>query len=259
MSLDMTFIKPATLLIAVACMALVASVFVAPIPQDPAYHLFADTRGLLSIVNFGDVASNLPFLFIGIAGVFLALNRKNQLQACWPAYLMFFIGVGLTAFGSGYYHLAPGNDTLLWDRLPMTIAFMPLFSIVISDFVSPSAGRRLLLPLLLAGVGSVVYWHWTESIGAGDLRPYALVQFLPMLLMPLMLVLFKSDGANKAMYWWMIAFYALAKVLEFYDPQVFAATGIVSGHTLKHLAAAGAPLLFLLGARRRFGRPAVET
>ncbi len=249
---------PSYLLIAVTCIAIIATTFVAPIAQDPAYYLFADSRSLLSIENFGDVISNLPFLVIGIAGLNFVLSARDKMQSTWPAYIAFFSGVTMTSLGSAYFHLAPTNDTLLWDRLPMTIAFMPLFTIIISDFVSVKAGRRLLWPLLIAGIGSVFYWHWSESIGAGDLRPYGLVQFLPMLLIPLILVFFKSSETGKSIYWGMIAFYVLAKVLEACDEQVFAATGMVSGHTLKHLAAAGAPLLLLLSIRRRFGtRPAI--
>jgi hypothetical protein len=247
------------LLLVVTAVALIATGFVSAIPQDPAYYLFADTRGWLSIANFGDVLSNLPFLVIGLAGITTVRGLRLELQGSWPAYIAFFIGVGLTGIGSSYFHLAPANDTLLWDRLPMTIAFMPLFTIIIGDFVSAKAGSRLLLPLLIVGIGSVFYWHWTESIGAGDLRPYGLVQFLPMLLIPLILTLFKSGDGSKSLYWGMIAFYVLAKLLEAADEQVFAITGIVSGHTLKHLAAAGAPLLLLLDIRRRFARQAGTT
>lgn len=242
------------LLLVVSAVALIATLFVKPIAQDPAYYLFADTRGWLAVASFGDVLSNLPFLIIGIAGITTVWGLRLELQGSWPAYITFFIGVGLTGIGSSYFHLAPSNDTLLWDRLPMTIAFMPLFTIIIGDFVSAKAGRHLLPPLLIVGISSVFYWHWTESIGAGDLRPYGLVQFLPMLLIPLILILFKSADRSKSLYWGMIAFYVLAKLLEAADEQVFAITGVVSGHTLKHLAAAGAPLLLLLDIRRRFAK-----
>jgi hypothetical protein len=35
-----------------------------------------------------------------------------------------FAGVTLSSLGSSYFHLAPDNARLMWDRLPMTIAFI---------------------------------------------------------------------------------------------------------------------------------------
>src|SRR2546430_1898790 len=103
-------------------------------------------------------------------------------------------GWGGVGFGSAYYHYAPSTPTLVWDRLPMTVAFMALFAMVVRDRISESCGRVLLWPLVLAGVTSVGYWHWSEFHGRGDLRAYAVIEFLPMLLMPLLRIL--STGAG---------------------------------------------------------------
>src|ERR1043166_6803997 len=92
-----------------------------PIPQDPAYHAFADQCTLFGVPNFANVVSNVPFLLVGIVGVVLCVQRRLAgAQLCWFG---FFVGLILIAFGSGYYHLAPNNETLVWDRLPMTVAF----------------------------------------------------------------------------------------------------------------------------------------
>jgi hypothetical protein len=163
------------------------------IPQDPRYHHFSDIQPLLSIPNLLNVISNLPFLFIGLLGLY-KLIVKNQL--CIDAqnryaYVALFSGIALVALGSGYYHLWPDNQTLVWDRLPMTVAFMGLISIMISEFISVNAGKILLLPLLILGLSSVGYWHLTEMDGAGDLRFYVMVQFFPMLAIPIILLTFK--------------------------------------------------------------------
>ena len=73
-----------------------------PVPQDPAYYLFADSRTLLSVPNFWNVLSNLPFMFIGIWGIYIVLTIARTLDnfELRNAYLVFFIGVFLTAFGS---------------------------------------------------------------------------------------------------------------------------------------------------------------
>ena len=227
----------------------------APIPQDPAYHRFADGRTLFGISNFWNVVSNLPFLIVGLWGLayLSAHGRDNDLQGLYAAYAVFFTGVLLTAFGSGYYHLDPANGPLAWDRLPMTIGFAGLFSIVVGDFVSARAGRRMLLPLLLLGIGSVAYWSFTESRGVGDLRPYAAVQFLPMLLVLVLLLLYRPRIIAKPYYWLMLLFYVIAKIAEYFDATIFATGNLISGHTLKHLFAALTPatMVFALTARLR--------
>ena len=65
----------------------------------------------------------------------------------------------------------------------MTIAFSSFFLSVWHDFISPRI-RGWLWPVVLFSAGTVFYWYWTETLGAGDLRPYIVVQFLPILLLP---------------------------------------------------------------------------
>jgi len=240
----------------VVTIGLVAISFVltSPYPQDPAYHSFADTRTILAIDNFWNVMSNLPFLVIGVWGlIFMGrYGTTTCLHGSQSAYLVFFSGILLTAFGSSYYHLAPANEPLVWDRLPMTIGFAGLFSIIVGEFVSVRAARRILVPLLLIGYASVEYWVFTESRGAGDLRPYAVVQFLPMLLIPIILATRKpAIGATKY-YWIMLLFYVVAKVFEQLDVIIYSLGGVLSGHSIKHLFAALTPatVLYALYQRR---------
>lgn len=246
-----------TSIVIVFAVVVIAAVFLftSAVPQDPVYHEFSDSRELLGVPNFWNVFSNLPFLIIGAAGlIFVKLNAdKVCVSTTEMAYYVFFIGILLTAFGSSYYHLAPGNETLVWDRLPMTIGFAGLVTIIAAEFVSPRAARMILLPMLIVGFASVEYWAWTESRGVGDLRPYALVQFLPMLIIPVILLTHKPVIGETRYFWWMLAFYFLAKLLEFFDASVFAFGHLISGHSLKHVAAAMTPLVFLyaLFSRRR--------
>src|SRR5688572_10378412 len=241
------------LLLAITAIGIAAIFFVEPIPQDHAYHNFADTRTILHIPNCCNVLSNLPFIIIGLAGMVAISSKKlpGMFPELKPAYLIFFAGIFFTGFGSAYYHLEPNNATLLWDRLPMTIAFMAFFAIIIGEFTSLKMARKLLLPLLLIGAASVLYWHFTESAGHGDLRFYALVQFLPIILIPLIMLLFKAKTNTNLYTWLVIAAYLIAKLFETYDDQIFEFTKQISGHTLKHFAAALAPLLFLIGLFKR--------
>lgn len=218
--------------------------------QSPEYHEFADQRVILGVPNFWNVVSNLPFLIVGIVGLWAvradALGESRR--SLYAAYQLFFMGAALIALGSSVYHLNPANATLLLDRLPMTISFMALFAIVVSEFIDNETGTRLLWPMVIAGPLSVVYWYWTEQSGAGDLRPYAVVQFTPMLLIPLILIMFRKSGV--AWIWGIVLTYAVAKALEHYDAVVYAVLGSMSGHSLKHgVAALG--MLLLVGFIRR--------
>jgi hypothetical protein len=228
------------------------ALLVGPVAQDPAYHLFADTRTIWGVPNFANVVSNLPFALVGGVALCRLLGPSGRKIFRLPAdalpYLIFFVGVALVSLGSAYYHARPSNQSLVWDRLPMTIAFTALFAAFIADRIHRPIGLFVALPLLLAiGVSSVAYWHWTESAGRGDLRFYALVQFYPLAAMPLICWLYPKrfyiDGKYVA---WIVGWYALAKIFEFYDARLLSILGYaISGHTLKHLAAAVAPLVVL--------------
>src|SRR5262245_30236072 len=213
---------------------------------------------MLGIPNALNVLSNVPFLAVGAWGLaFLVRDRAAGARSKfltpaerWP-YWILFVGVGLTGVGSAYYHWRPDSATLFWDRLPMTIAFMALLSSVIGERVSLTAGRRLLLPLLTVGVLSTLYWRAGEQHGVGDLRPYAFVQFGSLVLLPVMIWLFPARYTGTADLFAVLGWYALAKLFETFDHQIFAASGI-SGHTLKHLASAvGAWWILRMIGRRR--------
>jgi hypothetical protein len=198
-----------------------------PISQDQSYHQFADQRTMFGIPNFWNVISNLPFLAVGAVG--LRRFRDD------PATVVFFLGVFLTGIGSSYYHWNPNDDTLFWDRLPMTLAFAALLSLVVRERVSEKTGAILLWPALATGLFSLLLWRWT-----GDLRLYFWVQFFPGLAV-LLLFLLCPPKYTGTIYWIFAGvFYALAKVFEFTDKAIYSAGNLLSGHTLKHLAAAAA-------------------
>ena len=213
------------------------------IPESGAYHDFADKRSLWGIPNFLNVISNLPFLLVGTFG----LVRVAGTSAPRPIpviYGVMFAGVLLTGLGSAWYHLKPDNNSLVYDRIPMTIVFMSLLSATLSEFVHPRLGAFLLGPLLFIGVGSVLWWHYTELREAGDLRLYILVQYYPMLLIPLILFLFPSGGYGKgtSQLARVVVWYFIAKACDLCDRPIYSFTGFISGHSLKHLAAAVATL-----------------
>ena len=231
--------KAPLLLIGAAVVVAFVAILLPPIPQPLSYHNFADHRAWLGIPNFGDVTSNLPFAIVGLWGLLILprvyfIDSRERLP-----YTVMFAGLILTAFGSSYYHLAPDNARLVWDRIPIMIVFMALLAAVISERVSVSAGLALFPALEFAGIASVLVWRAGELKGHGDLRFYAAVQVYAILILLLALLLPPkyTRGSDFAV---VVGFYALAKLLEESDRQVFSIGHIVSGHTLKHLAAAAA-------------------
>jgi len=229
-----------TLIVLITLISVLAIFFQDPIAQDTNYHNFRDSKEIFSIQNFWNVLSNLPFLIVGILGLYkvLVTDTLKIIGDIKIAYSLLFFGITLIALGSGYYHLLPNNQTLVWDRLPMTIAFMSLFSIIISEFISTRAGKVLLLPLIIVGISSVIYWHLSEIQGAGDLRFYALVQFYPMLVIPVILICFNSRCSKAKTYWLLLMTYAAAKVFEHFDGEIYNVLGFISGHSIKHIVAA---------------------
>jgi hypothetical protein len=210
-------------------------------PQSFTYHAFADGERHFGIANFSNVASNIAYLIAGLAGVKLihaTIADPAKFKDPREALLFYalFVGAIVLAFGSAFYHLDPGNKTLVADRLGMIIGFMGILSVIISERVSVRWGARLFGPLLAIGALSVVYWYYSEIEGAGDLRFYGLVQFLPLVLIPTMLLAFPARYNGVKYIWWALATYALAKIFEIYDGSIWGFTDqLISGHTLKHL------------------------
>ena len=230
----------------VAALAVAATfLFLPPIPQSASYHEFADRSALLGIPHSLDVLSNFGFLIVGAWGLAFVGGESNSqerrpfLSALerWP-YVFFFVGVFLTTFGSAYYHLRPDNARLVWDRLPMAAAFMGLLAAVIAERVNVRLGIRLLMPLVVLGIGSVLYWRRTELAGRGDLRLYALVQFGSIAMLLLIASLLPSRYTRGCDIFVVAGFYGLAKLLEYLDRPIFSISRTISGHTLKHVAAA---------------------
>ena len=242
------------LILLLAASTAIAYTFSSPRTAQPLeYHRMADERTMAGIPNALNVVSNLPFAivgFLGLAAMRAVKGTFDDPRDRWP-YLALFAGVLLTAICSSYYHLAPDNARLVWDRLPMTVGFMGLFAAMLTERVNPRLGRALLVPLVFAGVGSVVYWFWTELRGEGDLRPYLLVQFGSLLRVALILALYPSPRHDGRYIVGGLLIYALAKVFEVADGAIFEFGRVVSGHTLKHLVAAVGVWFLVLMVRER--------
>lgn len=247
------------MLAGISVLVVIAAALLPPMPQLAEYHQFADRRSLLGIPNFSDVISNLAFLLSGGAGlVFLwracrtpAPTQFQHRMESLP-YWVLFLSISLVAFGSIHYHWTPDIDHLLWDRLPIAVSIAALLAATITERIDPVLGLRS-LPLLTAlGVLSVLYWHWTEQQGAGNLNFYIVMQFYSILLIVWLSLRFPSRYTHGNDIYQVIALYALAKLFEMLDRQIFAWTNHwISGHTLKHLIAAYAAYRIVQLLRKR--------
>ncbi|MCW3108120.1 MAG: alkaline phytoceramidase [Segetibacter sp.] len=233
-----------------ALLCFIALLINGPVPQDQSYHNFADQRNAFGIPNFLNVITNLPFAFVGLWGLWEMRSVKEK-ELKHISFTL-FMGFILLAFGSSYYHRSPENLTLVYDRLPMVILFMSFFAFIIYDRIDRRKGYNAFIILNITGILTVIYWILSERAGKGDLRWYGMVQFYPIIAIPLILFLYKSSFN----YWKeMIAifiFFGLAKLAELFDKEIYhLLSGTISGHSLKHLFMVAAEYEIVVLMRRR--------
>jgi hypothetical protein len=243
------------LLVALVAASLVGLCLIPRVPLGAGYHDFADKRTLLGIPNCLDVLSNIPFFVVGLWGILWILRRSSGPSFAAASeripYFVFFVGVMLTGMGSFWYHLSPGNARLPWDLLPMTFAFVSMVVAIIIERIDSQAGFLLYLPLLALGAASVGYWYMTEMQGRGDYRFYLFVQFFSPVLLAAIVWLFPPRYTGTGYLVFAFGFFVLAKAMEILDRQIYASTGFVSGHALKHMTAGVACYWILLMLQRR--------
>jgi len=216
-----------------------------PIAQDSEYHVFADQRMFFGVPSFLNVVSNVGFLIAGTIGVLSSFAKApTTSRASW---ITLFVGISFITFGSAYYHFAPGQWPLFWDRLPMTVGFMGLFVALLAEYVDERLAK-FLVPAVVVGASSIIYWYLTD-----DLRFYIWIQALPLLVIPVLIFLFPPKFSHQWLLAAALGFYLLAKAAEYFDRGIFDATaGAISGHTSKHvLSAIGCTAIVVMIQKRK--------
>ena len=221
---------------------LILAIFLPSIQQNQNYHNFADKRVLFGVNNAFDTLSNLAFIIVGAFGLFnFYNNRYIKISNSFSVILnLFFISIILTGLGSSFYHLSPNDFTLVFDRLGMSLVFASVLAMIAYLKISPRFGLHTLAELLILAPLTVLIWTYN-----GNLTPYAVLQFGGIILLALTLLLSKSQSQSPC-FTSLIILYGVAKLVEFYDAQIFTLTqNLISGHTLKHLIAALAAIVFI--------------
>ena len=215
------------------------------IEQYQQYHNFADSRTFFAVPNFFDVSSNLLFAVVGITGSLFAYKRVRR--EAYYSWITMFAGVALVSFGSGYYHWNPDDATLVWDRMPMMIGFMGLFTAVLTEFVNPKLEKFMLVPAVVTGVLSVIYWHYTN-----DLRIYIWLQAVTFLAITSVLFMYEAPFTLSRYLLYAFGLFMLSKFTELSDRELYSVNSdLLSGHTLKHILSALAVFSLYLMLKRR--------
>lgn len=241
-------------LVALTVLIAIAAGFAQCFSQPHSDHQSAGAWTWIGMTGSENVISNLPFAIFGAWGLWFLATRSSaksfiDSRERIPS-IIFLIGVLLTASGSGCYHFMADNNRLVWDRLPMTIAFLSLVFALIAERFDVAAGVRVFVPLIGSGGLTVVYWRFTAQRGVGDLRFYEAVRSYAILVLLLML-LAPARYARTGDPVWVGIFYPLAKILEAADSLIYALQHDVSGHTLKHLPAGMSGYFVLHMLRKR--------
>ncbi len=221
-----------------------------PLKDPEAYFNFADQRVWLGIPYFGDVVSNLAFLFVGVYWLWVMRGSRPGAGAGAPSFLRRYAVILcwvciLTFLGSSYFHWAPSPETLFWDRLPMSIGFSTIVGLMLSDRVDRDLGWRVTLVLVPLGAFTVIGYAYDWL----SLRPYFILQYGSLLFLLGLSLVRRHGEIRNTMLWSALGFYVLAKVAENLDAQIYSLLGFMSGHNLKHLIAAVALYQLLTFAR----------
>ncbi|QUJ70064.1 hypothetical protein KDD30_18100 (plasmid) [Photobacterium sp. GJ3] len=251
------------LLIASACILVLLILLQSPVILPPDVDTDTSSRQISDVHPLHVIVSSLPLAIVGFMGIrMLSLIPKKQADRVVEpeiatAYFLFFQALLATSLGAVYYDLLPTPFGLMLDRIPGAIALVSLYCIVLSEYVRPALGTKLLFPLNIYAVFSVVYWYWmtTAASGTADLSAYMLVQLLPILHLPLILLLYQGRWPDRPYYLAAFMCYGVAIGAESLDAEVWGMTqGIISGHCVKHVLAACAGGWVYLMLRQRLRR-----
>lgn len=234
-------------LAAVVLAPLILVAMMHPVIRGAGFHVYADQRTTLGIPHIGDVLSNLPFVIVGLFGMWHARDITGLPRGL---VLAFFASVACIGLGSGLYHLTPSDATLAVDWLPIALTASLMVALLVHDRIDPTLGWIVTAVATAASVGSIAWWWFTL-----DARWYGLVQLTSIALVPVIVILYPRGRLERGWLLAGVACFVLARLVHAQDRALLDASGVISGHTLKHLLAASATWCVL----RSLPRPRVHS
>ncbi len=220
-----------------------------PVIRGAGFHTYADQRTTFGIPHFGDVLSNLPFVIIGIAGLFAARDVTGLPRGLVALLFGSVLAIGL---GSGAYHLVPNDATLVFDWMPIGVTAALMVALLVHDRIDPKMGWTAAAILPAAAIVSVALWWLGGGTGpdGGDTRWYGLIQLTSIALVPVIVMLYPRGRLDRGWLLAGVACFVLARLIHMRDHQLLDASGVISGHAVKHLFAAAATWCVLLALPR---------
>jgi hypothetical protein len=228
------------LLAALTLATLVGLLAWGPVPLDANVHHYADQRRWLGLPNAGNVLANLPLLLVGLWGwrVTLASGWPEPLRRAWAGFHACVVGGSAIA---AIYHVAPTPAGYVLAQMAMSGAFVLLTLGMLAERVHDRFGANPgATAAALVGIATLAALASGVATGSGaDLRPFLLLQLIPVLLIPAGALSLPGTHTRPADWLLMLVAYAAAQGFDLADAAIHAATGWIGGHALMHLALAG--------------------
>ncbi|KAJ8774810.1 hypothetical protein K2173_017256 [Erythroxylum novogranatense] len=209
------------------------------------FFFFMITVTVTGVPNTLNVITNFPFLIVGVVGFILSLQGclfNISLRGEVWGWTLFFAGIVGMSFGSAYYHLKPDDARIMWDALPMMIAYSSLLSCFMVERLGQRIGLSCLFGLLLVVLLSMVYARTFN-----DLRLCMLFQLIPCIVIPGLAFLYPAKYTHSKYWLWAAGVCILSKFEAAFDRKIYNANRyFISGHSLEHLCSAVVPVLLAI-------------
>ena len=206
-----------------------------PVPAGALTHQHADNRSWLGIPNAANVLVNVPIFWCAAWG-WCATRTSPWTRSLRLPWQGFHLWVMLASLLAAMYHAAPSDAGYIASHVCSAGAALMLSFGLMAERLDRRWGAMtscVLAALVVVAIG--VASDYEQRLGGGiDVRPFLLLQAVPLLLVVAGTLRLPPDRPRRSAWVVLLALYAGARLLEWADAPVFTITGWISGHTLMH-------------------------